>query len=367
MKTKLCYLTESGWWDTDYTMLPYLKDYFDIEVYLVAERNKDKFNLEEVNYLRSLGIKVCIWRRKGRIRNISNLLLFIRLFFTIRKSSNKDTRLYYVYMFDPYINFIFIIFGFFLKKIVAIHDYENHEGMDGFLRNKLKSIILNSNSIFHFYSPLEYDKFKKEHPIKVGFYSEMPLKGYGQPTSSTHLFKGDEKKIRLLFFGYIRSYKGLDILLKALHGVDSSLYELTIAGEADNWDFYKEYLYENLSLNLHLGFVSNDQIKEYFSNADFLVLPYKDATQSGPLLVAINYNLPVIASNLECFQHHILDGIDGFIFEKNNSNDLRTTLLKVFDLNDTEYKEIKENQSKRRRRYLEKEQIIGETFFKSVM
>ncbi|MFI3324486.1 MAG: glycosyltransferase family 4 protein, partial [Rikenellaceae bacterium] len=109
-----------------------------------------------------------------------------------------------------------------------------------------------------------------------------------------------------LFFGLIRDYKGLDILLEAWARLKAENKlegrKLIIAGE-----FYssKERYLKQIEdgsiaddVILHEGFVADDQVKNYFSAVDFVVLPYHTATQSGVTQIAYNFSVPMIVTSV---------------------------------------------------------------------
>ena len=108
----------------------------------------------------------------------------------------------------------------------------------------------------------------------------------------------------LLFFGLIRDYKGLDILIEAF--ADKRLREfpvkLVIAGEFySNPEPYYELIEKyNLSENIILKaeFVADDDVKYYFSAADLIVQPYKSATQSGVTQIAYHFEKPMLVTNV---------------------------------------------------------------------
>jgi glycosyltransferase involved in cell wall biosynthesis len=104
----------------------------------------------------------------------------------------------------------------------------------------------------------------------------------------------------LLFFGFIRDYKGLDILIESLKNLPSN-YKLIIAGEIyGDFDKYDK-LIDKLNLNDRIikiiRYISDSEVSELFSASDVAMLTYKSATQSGILGIAYHYNLPVIATN----------------------------------------------------------------------
>lgn len=105
-----------------------------------------------------------------------------------------------------------------------------------------------------------------------------------------------------LFFGLIRDYKGLDILLKAWQKFRRDGHKLLIAGE-----FYasrEKYIQMIKELDiesdivLHDFFVADMDVKFYFSAADCVVLPYKTATQSGVTQICYNFCTPIIVTNV---------------------------------------------------------------------
>lgn len=142
----------------------------------------------------------------------------------------------------------------------------------------------------------------------------------------------DTNKNHLLFFGLIRAYKGLDILLEAMKDVSKS-YHLIIAGEAyESFDKYQRIIDEHgLKDRVHIynQYIPDHEVKYYFSVADCCVLPYKSATQSGIVAIAHHFNVPVIASNVGGLDEFITDGKTGFLIDKNTPENLAVTINKT--------------------------------------
>ncbi len=127
----------------------------------------------------------------------------------------------------------------------------------------------------------------------------------------------------ILFFGFIRAYKGLDILIKSLSLIDKSFnIKLIVAGEfySDEEKYFD--LIKRLGLKdeiiLKSNFIPTSDVKYYFSAADAVVLPYRSATQSGIVQIAVNFSKPVIAANVGGISEVIKDEVSGFIVEKEN-------------------------------------------------
>ena len=121
----------------------------------------------------------------------------------------------------------------------------------------------------------------------------------------------------LLFFGLIRDYKGLDILLEAFERGENRDLRLLVAGEFYNDKEQYRPLFERLGerVVLHDHFVADDDVKYYFSVADALVLPYRTATQSGVTQIAYNFSVPMVVTNVGGLPEIVADGRVGFVCE----------------------------------------------------
>ncbi|MCQ2142754.1 MAG: glycosyltransferase [Bacteroidales bacterium] len=111
----------------------------------------------------------------------------------------------------------------------------------------------------------------------------------------------DPSKKTLLFFGLIRKYKGLDILLEAFRGL-SDEYQLLIAGEPyGSFDEYAEIIGSlpgRGRIRTDLRYIKDSEVSAYFSAADLAVLPYRSATQSGISAVAYHFDLPMVVTSV---------------------------------------------------------------------
>lgn len=111
----------------------------------------------------------------------------------------------------------------------------------------------------------------------------------------------DCKKKKLLFFGLIRKYKGLDLLIEAMKYLTED-FQLLIVGECyENIDKYKLLINESIAKDrIHIveSYVHDYEIPYCFNQSDLLVLPYKSATQSGVLATAIEMQTPIVSTNV---------------------------------------------------------------------
>lgn len=147
-------------------------------------------------------------------------------------------------------------------------------------------------------------------PVRV---AEMPAHLPTPPAAPQ-----DDRKLRgrLLFFGIVRPYKGLDVLLRALAAGPDHV-ALTVAGEF--WGGLEETreLIRELDLpgrvELRPGYVPAADVPGLFAAADALVLPYRTATASQNVWMAHEHGLPVIATDVGGFAAQIRDGEDGLV------------------------------------------------------
>lgn len=115
-------------------------------------------------------------------------------------------------------------------------------------------------------------------------------------------------KRNLLFFGLIRDYKGLDLLIEAMGRLGEE-YRLIIAGECyGSFEKYQALIDASPAkerISVRCAYISDDEIPVYFSAADALVLPYRSATQSGVVSVAYHYDLPMLSTPVGDFKNSI--------------------------------------------------------------
>lgn len=140
----------------------------------------------------------------------------------------------------------------------------------------------------------------------------------------------------LLFFGLVRKYKGLDVLLaaaaKARARVDC---RLIVAGEF--YDPVEKYLalIDDYDLREHVTledrYIPNEEVSGLFERADVLVLPYLSATQSGVAQVALANGLPIIASRTGGLQEIVADGVNGLLVPPGDSDALARAIIDYFE------------------------------------
>jgi len=192
-------------------------------------------------------------------------------------------------------------------KIISIADniipHEKRPGDKLLCRYFIGSIdgfITMSSSVLNDLAKFGYKKPKKltPHPI-YDHYGEVEIRE--KALLNLNLSKEDRY---ILFFGFIRDYKGLDLLLKAFSNpyFKPNRIKLIVAGEfytdqATYLDLIKELNLED-DVILRTGYISNTEVKHYFNGADIVAQPYKSATQSGVTQIGYHFNKPMLVTNV---------------------------------------------------------------------
>jgi glycosyltransferase involved in cell wall biosynthesis len=140
----------------------------------------------------------------------------------------------------------------------------------------------------------------------------------------------------VLFFGFIRDYKGLDLLLKAFADefFTQNKIKLIVAGEfyTDETKYLK--LIENLNLSdrvvLRTEYIPNSEVENYFNAASIIAQPYKSATQSGVTQIGYHFNKPMLVTNVGGLSEIIPHGKAGYVVPPAAEN-IREALIDFFE------------------------------------
>jgi len=156
----------------------------------------------------------------------------------------------------------------------------------------------------------------------------------------------------ILFFGYIRRYKGLNYLIDAMPEILKKLkLKLLVVGEF--YENEKKYLEQIENLNLKdsvkviSDFVPDDKIRYFFSASDVVVLPYVNATQSGIIQIAYYYDKPVIATDVGGLSEVVKNNETGFIIAPESSKSIGDAVVKFYEDNLEEKFSVNANSEKK--------------------
>ncbi len=229
-----------------------------------------------------------------------------------------------------------------IKKCICCNNVMPHDRFP--LATFLTKRIYKQADMFIIHSKKEQQEFEQlmgsDKNVFVGFCPDLsiirPENDFVTKEEARIRFnlKDDEKV--MLFFGFIRKYKGLHHLLNALAMCNNAeKIRLVIAG--DFYESKEEYvkmideLHIQDKVDIYDGYISDEDIPLFFAASDLVVLPYESATTSGVIQMAYHYNIPVIATDVGEFPDVVIEDKTGYIVKHNDASALAKAIEKYFE------------------------------------
>lgn len=287
------------------------------------------------------GKKNLIKKDKRFILDFFNPFTWLKTFLIIKNNKSDLLILHWV---TPFLGHVFWFILFLTKKftdtqtMLVCHNVLPHE--KGLFDILSANLVFRNVDYFIVHSKEDQTNLKKIKPDAKAYLAF-------HPTYEAFKYVGLNKKIKkdlklnkktILFFGYVRKYKGLDYLLKAMPDVLRKVdCDLLIVGE-----FWKGKqacldLINMLDIKKNVKIVSeyvpDEDVKNYFTSSNLVVLPYLSATQSGIVQLAFGFEKPVITTNVGGLPNAVSDGKTGFIVPPRDSNALTNKIIKFFTEN----------------------------------
>lgn len=128
----------------------------------------------------------------------------------------------------------------------------------------------------------------------------------------------DENVKVVLFFGFIRKYKGFDTFIKIAKLLESKRPDILFLAAGELYERANEYeflIHNSKNIIWHNKYIPNNEVHQYFSASDLLLMPYKNITQSGVASLSLGYSCPVMISNVGTVHEIIEDGKNGIIVD----------------------------------------------------
>lgn len=226
--------------------------------------------------------------------------------------------------------------------IHAAHNVKPYPVWTWDLRLQVK-YIFSRGQYFQLFSKHTARWFKEHYPTKSFFYAPMVVKDFGEVV--TNNYRVYDSKVNLLFFGNIVGNKRLDLLIDAVKELPKNIQDkvhLNICGNCRmNKELFLHQIGDCKSISTYFKRIPNEEIPELFTKHQFLMLPYQDVAQSGPHMIAYNYNLPVIASDIEGFAERVEDGKTGLLFHVNDKESLKKSIAQAVMMSTNEYQRMK--------------------------
>ena len=321
-KKKICWITPDYFLIVDAPKVPYLSAEFDIEWILINTLGTNR----KTDTLIRTGFKPEEFNLKYRQKDPRIILQYYRLISMIRKL--KPDLIYISFHGFPFFFPLFLMFFKSSRIIWGVHNVRTPRGASNSgLMDIYQDFIFRRIKNIHVFSEYQMDVVRKLYPSKKHFLIPLTLEDYGSSNITP-----PEDKIRFLFFGYIKGYKGLDLLIRSFielrkEGIGN--IELLIAGQCGNWDHYASMINGEPAIKSRIESIPNQQIPDTVSSCHYIVLPYRDSAQSGVLNLAYQYRKPVIYSDIEALKQAAKDGVTGFCFENGSVASLKHVMKQV--------------------------------------
>lgn len=249
----------------------------------------------------------------------------------------------------PFFGFCHGVISFLIRKkyknkiLFITENVVSHEAnaMDKFLTRiglKFASKFLTLSGIVE----KEVQKYSKGKKV---YRSELPVYDCYKQSEEVNIKKlkqdldFDEDSLVLLFFGYVRKYKGLDLLIEAFPKILSLNQKARLLIVGEFYDDPKEYfeLIRKLKTEDRVKvinqFVPNEEVGKYYQAADLVILPYRSATQSGILNVAYGFHKPVVVTDVGGLAEFVDEGKTGFVVQPNSTETIAEGVQKFLSLN----------------------------------
>lgn len=166
-------------------------------------------------------------------------------------------------------------------------------------------------------------------------YNAFKMKNMSRAEARELLAVGHDSPM-LLFFGFVREYKGLKYLLDALPEVKKQIPDISlwVVGDfGDDKDVYLEQIERNRigdSIRLVEGYVPDQEVEKYFAAADLVVLPYVSATQSGIVQIAYGFDKPVVVTDVGGLPDVVRHKETGYVVPSGNAQEIAKAVISFY-------------------------------------
>lgn len=324
-RRRLCWITPDYFLPVDAPVVPQLLAHYDVDWIVITARGARSPRLPEG----LLDESPCVPRvveLKYRQRDPRAVWQYIRCANDIR--AGRYDLVYTSFHGLPY--FLPILAGRIDadRIIYAVHNASTPKGASNERSMRLYHwYVYRILRRFHVFSEYQLKAIAALAPTAKHYCAPFPLVDYGRPSVIAPV-----SPIRFLFFGHIRRYKRLDILIKAFQRVRKTAtapIELYIAGYCEDWSAYQNLIGDDPAITARVELIPAADIPDVFESSHYAVLPYQDIAQSAVLKLAFQYGKPVIVSDIEGFKESVVEGATGRFFRSESVDHLESVLRDV--------------------------------------
>jgi glycosyltransferase involved in cell wall biosynthesis len=310
---KVLFVTTDSFIDHSYTIALELRKKIDLRVFILAKKKTEEIR----RWCNDLNAEFV---ERKRYRNPLNI--YYQFKFILKLSKLEANKI----CFNALNLYQAILAKLLLRNIIVIfHDVDPHpDSKDYFsiFTNKITLRLYKQNVCT--VSKTQAGIFQRIFGFEPDV-MQLPLIDYYQKVSPIEKKETEKRpsKIKFFFFGTINPYKGIETLIEAA-GILSRRnadFKLSIIGKINyNREEIGKKILENKNIELIDKYIDYKEVSRIFRENDVIILPYKQVTQCGPLLISYDAGIPCICNDLTGFREYVDDGKSGFLFNKTSEN-----------------------------------------------
>jgi glycosyltransferase involved in cell wall biosynthesis len=320
-------------------LAPAIVDY-SIEYANAVARNNARVTLvapsrlfrETVQYVDdTVDLRLLDWPRHRSLRNA----IFLFRFISLVERLQPDV----IHFLSEGISWLSFVVPFLSRRypiVTTMHDVEYHPGDHASRRVPrcfANHLIARSDKVLVHGARLRRDA-KQRYPKLATKFEVMPhvlFLRYFDIARRNKMSRKHDRTINVLFFGRIYAYKGLDVLIRCVPLVVKSFsnIRITIAGTGEDIDKYISMMHDLSYYDIRNRHIPDEEVAELFTEADIIVFPYVEASQSGVLAIAYSFGKPVIVTDVGELASTIEDGKTGLIVPARDEGALAEAILRL--------------------------------------
>lgn len=266
---------------------------------------------------------------RGRQYNLCSLIPLLRLVYRLRKLKpdvihaqwHSDWRFLALSLAAPR-----------ALRVLTVHDVTPHPGAQFHttpLKRLVRNIVYRYTDAFLVHGRMLVRQLEQDpHVPRSAYFGVVPHGSLAQPSAPSELPRGRS----LLFFGRWEYYKGLDILIPAVEEAGKILGDLKVivAGQGSEGEYARSLVRNPEFFDWREGFVRDSDLPSLFGSVSAVVLPYREASQSGVVPLAFANRRPVIATNVGALGEAVSDGVNGILVKSATVGEIRDAILRIF-------------------------------------
>lgn len=304
---RLAYVNPDCYVDVDMTVLKHLAAHYHISWYPVFYTDRpiyyDAGQMQ--SYAETYGIDLHLCPRLYRQRDPRNYRFYSKI---VEDINSRDTDIVYSCIVEE---LYWTIASRKLKatRVLGLHDVVMHSFNDPlkrFIQTGIREFTIRSSRNVCVFSENQRELFAMRYGRET-YELGLCCRNLGTPSVK---IPDISDGVKLLFFGNIVEYKGLDLLIGSMERLRNegiTNLHLTIAGQGDYWSVCERCIKTFEMYDFRIRFIANEEIPDLVASHHFMVLPYRNATQSGPLMIAVGSGIPVLAPDYGCFREQCDD------------------------------------------------------------